>query len=89
MESNLEIIADEFGFDNVFKILFFNAVKILAKRRETKRRQGISEESLRQMYLTPYELAEQIYSKKQEIISSIGKPYNVQITISRKATEPQ
>jgi len=88
MESNLEIIADEFGFDDVFKNLFFNAVEFLKKRMKTKRRQGISEESLRQMYLTPYELAEQIYSKKQEIINSIGKPYNVQITISRKTTEP-
>ena len=80
---NLETIANEFGFDGHLRVLFSVTLKRLHERKQLLKQQGYNAQQLRNMYLTQYELAEQIYGKKDEIEQAIKTQRRFEIKISR------
>lgn len=66
----LDIIANEFELTGTLKKAFVYVVLIVRRRQEKLRRIGYTEQQLNTMYLTPYELAEQIYTKKPRLLAT-------------------
>jgi len=83
MKNKLEVIAEEFGFDVPLKSLFFSIVELSRQQQMLAYYKGYTQQQISEIYYTPYELAEQIYSKREKIRRATKPELSVRISISR------